>query len=66
MWLKASASTRHLVRPAVGVVDPRVQVAGVDARGDGGHATQRRWTARVPISERRQQGADERQDRPRG
>ena len=38
----------HLVALAAGVVDARVQVAGVDARRHGRHAAQRRDT-RVPI-----------------
>ncbi len=61
MWLNASAQHAHLLGLSAGVVDPRVQVAGVDARRDRGHPSQRSRHARAD-QEGRQQRAGERED----
>ena len=48
MWLKASASTSHLVALAAGVVDARMQVAGVHRAATAAIRRSGRET-RVPI-----------------
>ena len=60
MWLKASASTSTSLASAAAVLDARVQVAGVHARGHRGHPAQRARDARAD-----QVGGEQRRRRAR-